>query len=552
VTTIHSVSRGESLNKLAARYNTTAEKLAKANGLEDPNKLRVGQKLVIPDGFETSAPRREGGTRSTGGGDSFTTTAARSSTPSQVRDNDGRTFPTSRDGTPMFRQGDPQWGSRRLGTGSSLSAAGCAMVATAMAVSKITGNVINPGEMDAHLDRTGGYSGNALKWGSAAAMGGLGASKAAWNLSTINKQIDAGRPVVVGVDYRAGSNGGANGTDHWITITGRGTQNGKPVYYANDPATGKEITLQVDGNRLKGGPQGYKTTGELVVFSGGNPKPGARPPGDSGGTSGTGGTTGTGNAKPNSNTASGSVKGMPLPGMDLERGARGEAVVQLQNALVKAGFMTQEEMNTGPGVFGPRTEKALKEFQAANGVKNTGYYGPLTREAFSKLGAKVSSGGSTGSTGSTGGTSGTGGSSPVKGNNDLSGFSSNKYDNLINEMSRKYNVPARLIKAVIQQESAFNPNATSSVGAKGLMQLMPATARELGVTDRTDPRQSIEGGTKYLAQQLKRYKGDVRLALAAYNAGAGNVDKYGGVPPFRETQNYVKKITAWYNGAGPA
>jgi hypothetical protein len=84
------------------------------------------------------------------------------------------------------------------------------------------------------------------------------------------------------------------------------------------------------------------------------------------------------------------------------------------------------------------------------------------------------------------------------------------------------------------------------------MQLMPATAQELSVKDRTDPRQSIEGCTKYLAQQLERYKGDVRLALAAYNAGAGNVDKYHGVPPFKETQNYVKKITGGYNGAGPA
>ena len=241
---------------------------------------------------------------------------------------------------------------------------------------------------------------------------------------------------------------------------------------------------------------------------------------------------------------------MTLPAGDLEKGARGAAVEQLQKALVKGGYMTQAEMNTGPGVFGPRTESALKEFQAANDVKNTGYYGPLTRAAFEKLGATVASG--AGATSGTGGTQGTGNAGPAKGNNDLSGFSSNKYDNLINEMSRKYNVPARLIKAVIQQESTFNPNAKSGAGAVGLMQLMPATARELGVTDRTDPRQSIEGGTKYLSQQLKRFNGDVRLALAAYNAGAGNVNKYGGVPPFKETQDYVRKITGWYNGAGPA
>jgi peptidoglycan hydrolase-like protein with peptidoglycan-binding domain len=534
VTTIN-VSSGDRLSAIAARYNTTVEKLAKANNIADPNKIQAGQRLVIPDGFEKPAARG-GGSKPAPGGDNFAATSAKKG---PVKDDDGRKFPTSRDGTPMYRQGDPQWGSRRLGSSSSLAAAGCAMTATAMAVSKISGKVINPGEMDAYLDKNHGYSGNALIWGAAAKMGGLGAAKQAWSLSTINKQIDAGRPVVVGVDHSPGSNGGANGTDHWIAITGRGKENGKTVYYANDPATGKEITLRTNGSQLVGGPRPYRTTGELVTFSGGNPKPGGRPP------------DGTDGPKPSDPKPPqhGSVKGMALPGKDLEKGARGAAVEQLQKALVKGGYMSQAEMNTGPGTFGPRTEDALKEFQKANGVKSTGYYGPLTRAAFEKLGAKV--GGST-SKGAAEGPKGTDDAKPAKGNNDLSGFTSNKYDGIINDMSKKYGVPARLIKAVIQQESAFNPNATSGVGAKGLMQLMPATAQELGVKDRTDPRQSIEGGTKYLAQQLKRYKGDVRLALAAYNAGAGNVDKYHGVPPFKETQNYVKKITGWYNGAGPA
>lgn len=124
------------------------------------------------------------------------------------------------------------------------------------------------------------------------------------------------------------------------------------------------------------------------------------------------------------------------------------------------------------------------------------------------------------------------------------------YDAYINEAAKKYGVPADLVRAVIKQESGGNPGAKSIAGAGGLMQLMPATARSLGVTNVYDPKQNIEGGTKYLAQQLKAFNGDVSLALAAYNAGPGAVKRYGGVPPFKETQNYVKKITADYKGGG--
>jgi peptidoglycan hydrolase-like protein with peptidoglycan-binding domain len=388
----HTIRSGETLSALAKKFGTTVKELAKANNISNPNKITAGQKLTIPDGFDR--PSSSSGTRpssSSSGNTGGTSTSAPANTTTRasgpVKDDDGRQFPTSPDGTPMFRQGDAQWGSRRLGTGSSLSASGCAMTSMAMAVSKITGKVINPGEMDQHLDTHGGYSGNALVWGKAAQMGGLGASKAAFNFDTINKQIDAGRPVVIGVDSKPGSNGGSNGTDHWIAVTGRGTQNGKPVYYANDPASGKQITLSKDGNRLTSGSPNYKTTGELVVLSGGNPRPGTAAPAPSGPSAPA--TPATPESKPAAKT---SLKGMTLPAGDLEKGARGPGVEQLQKALVKTGHLTQAQMNTGPGIFGEKTFAALKAFQADNGVDAIGRYGPKTRAAFEKLGAKIGGG----------------------------------------------------------------------------------------------------------------------------------------------------------------
>ena len=116
------------------------------------------------------------------------------------------------------------------------------------------------------------------------------------------------------------------------------------------------------------------------------------------------------------------------------------------------------------------------------------------------------------------------------------------YDSIIRNASQQYNLPVPLIKAVITAESAGNPSAQSHAGAKGLMQLMDGTAKDLGVTNSFDPRQNIMGGSRYLRQMLNTFDGDLDIALAAYNAGPGNVRRYGGIPPFNETQNYVKKV----------
>jgi soluble lytic murein transglycosylase-like protein len=121
-------------------------------------------------------------------------------------------------------------------------------------------------------------------------------------------------------------------------------------------------------------------------------------------------------------------------------------------------------------------------------------------------------------------------------------------ENAVKKISAKYKVDEKLVMAIIKQESNFNPNAVSSAGAQGLMQLMPATARRLGVLNPFDAEQNIEGGVKHLRGLMDKYHGNLVLALAAYNAGGGNVDKYGGVPPFNETQNYVKRILSNYLG----
>jgi soluble lytic murein transglycosylase-like protein len=122
------------------------------------------------------------------------------------------------------------------------------------------------------------------------------------------------------------------------------------------------------------------------------------------------------------------------------------------------------------------------------------------------------------------------------------------YRDLITAAARRQGIDPALLAGLIRQESGFNPRAGSPAGAQGLTQLMPATARGLGVGDPFDPAQSIEGGAKYLATQLQHFGGDVSRALAAYNAGPGAVERFGGVPPYAETQNYVRNVQAFAAG----
>jgi Rod binding domain-containing protein len=126
-----------------------------------------------------------------------------------------------------------------------------------------------------------------------------------------------------------------------------------------------------------------------------------------------------------------------------------------------------------------------------------------------------------------------------------------KYDDIINEAANTFGVDKNLIKSVILTESAANDKAISKANAKGLMQLIDSTANSMGVQNVWDPKQNIYGGTKYLATLIRKYNGDLNLALASYNAGPENVDKYGGIPPFEETQNYISRVNGYlkhFNG----
>ncbi len=123
----------------------------------------------------------------------------------------------------------------------------------------------------------------------------------------------------------------------------------------------------------------------------------------------------------------------------------------------------------------------------------------------------------------------------------------NAFREVIDRAARKYRVDPALVRAVIHAESAFKPGALSKRGAMGLMQLMPDTARDMGVTDSLSPEQNVQGGVRYLAWLLQKSSGNIRLATAAYNAGPGAVERYNGIPPYEETQTYVKRVAILHN-----
>jgi soluble lytic murein transglycosylase-like protein len=139
----------------------------------------------------------------------------------------------------------------------------------------------------------------------------------------------------------------------------------------------------------------------------------------------------------------------------------------------------------------------------------------------------------------------------VGNNGSFSTRDSNQYDSLISEFSKKYQVDFALIKAMIRAESGFNPAAVSRKGAKGLMQLMPETASRLNVSNIFNPRENIEGGVRYFKYLLSLFDNDIRLSLAAYNAGENLVGELRSIPPYRETVDYVRKVLSYYQSYSP-
>ncbi|RKG98379.1 LysM peptidoglycan-binding domain-containing protein [Corallococcus carmarthensis] len=316
-----SIRRGDTLSALARQHGTTVDALAKANNLKDPNKILAGQKLVVPGGASrpqgttaqttqtTQQPTRQEQTSSRTA-DVFTpaqTPTTKSAQTFQDPVRADKRYPT-KDGVPLYNQGDSDWENRRLGgagtvdakSRNSVQSQGCAISSTAMALSALSGRTITPREMDAYLDKSGGYSGNAVNFEKTGGVTGndprITAKRERGTMSPalIDQNLAAGKPVVLGVNYRTKDTAHP---DHWITITGK---NADGTYRANDPNGGKPITLRREGNSLvatSGNP--YRSYGQGVTFTGGKPVRAAPQSSTSGDTFASGGVTG----KPNPATA---------------------------------------------------------------------------------------------------------------------------------------------------------------------------------------------------------------------------------------------------------
>jgi LysM repeat protein len=270
---VYRIRAGDNLSTIAQRFGLSVDALKRANNLSDASDITAGRSLTIPDRFQTDTPKSGPVVASAGNGqvgDGFVAPRA-TLVPGLAGASSTRQFDSSPDGTPIFRQGDPAWGHRMLGTGgATISRSGCAMVATAMAISKMSGQTVTPDALDHYLDTHHGYSGDGLRWNVAAGAAGLNLERAPWSLSRINSELDAGRPVMIGVDYKPGSNGGPNGTDHWLTLTHREQDSsGASVYYANDPALGRQVTFREVAGRLRSDTKNYKSTGVMEAFTDG-------------------------------------------------------------------------------------------------------------------------------------------------------------------------------------------------------------------------------------------------------------------------------------------
>lgn len=517
------IRRGDTLSTLARKNNTTVSALAKANKIKNPNKIFAGAKLVIPgkgDVFTpggTKAP--QGGTTAPGakpstpgtqqtaprGGDVFESKQPQApqkqpqapqttpgATPRETQATsttefvkDGRKFPTS-NGYPVYAQGKnaqgvrEPWADKSAGAGN-MSGYGCAVTAVTMAINGITGKTVTPGEMSDHVSKKGGFSKAGVSWGTmgSAVKPPVGVTRhdsGTFPPDKIDKELAAGRPVAVHVDYKTGR--GANSRpghdsqgDHWILITGRTKDGG---YTANDPAGGKTITLHRKGNVLVGDDANngyktpYKTTGGAVTFDRGPARP----------------TTSSTQPTPQPTTSGGTSTPVARP--------NGQGSTQATSGTTRVDTTST------------RANDLTGNWQAKRGIDP------------------------------------------------------NQYDSVIRDAAARHGVPARLVKAIIQQESHFDPRAGSSAGAQGLMQFMPDTwnSKLIGGGNIHDPKTNINAGAKYLGYLLKKFKGDVPTALAAYNYGEGNVGKNlarnGGklnvaqLPA--ETRGYIRNIPASYAG----